>query len=100
MLLSTIVASRCGVKESKENQLRRDRHQVMKVTIERIRKRIPAATFRRILRTMLIRMQVTIGKWNPQQVSRSHPPREKCEMNFRNNWTAFSWKELPAGTIP
>ena len=26
--------------------------------------------------------------------ARSHPPREKCEMNFRNNLTAFSWKAL------
>ena len=24
--------------------------------------------------------------------SRIPPPREKCEMNFRNNFTAFSWK--------
>ena len=26
--------------------------------------------------------------------ARSHPPREKCETNFRNNLTAFSWKAL------
>ena len=29
--------------------------------------------------------------------ARSHRPPRKCEMNFRNNLTAFSWKRFRDG---